>query len=368
MTSDLRKLTTEEMNQKLSTDYNSKIDKALATQAEIKKTVENAKTRVHKAVNWNRETDSFTLTFWEQNLKQMWTDTEYVPSKDKLVWSRLEPVMQDVYKKVLGGLTLLDTKQANVGMPRILEFIDNLQRKAVLSFMSMMENIHAKSYSTIFTTLLDNNEIDEVFDWVENNPHLQYKAEHVTYYYENITDKKSLYLAMVASVYLESFLFYSGFFLPLYLAGQGKMVASGEIINKILQDESIHGVYVGLLAQEIYRELTPQEQEMVDYESVTLLEELMDNEFAYTEELYTVLGLDHEVKNFLMYNANKALQNLGKSPHYEEKKINPIVQNGLSTETKTHDFFSTKGSGYIIAKHRALTDEDFNFGNIEDEF
>lgn len=323
--------------------------------------------RVHRAVNWNRQTDAFTLTFWEQNLKQMWVDTEYVPSKDKNVWERLEPIMQDTYKKVLAGLTLLDTKQSTVGMPNIAEHTEDLQRKAVLSFMAMMEAIHAKSYSTIFTTLLSNSEIDEVFDWVEENQYLQFKADHISYYYDNITDKKSLYLAHVASVFLESFLFYSGFFLPLWLAGQGQMIASGEIINKIIADESIHGVYVGLLAQELYGELTPQEQEEVDYETTKLLEELMENEFHYTEELYIPLGLDYEVKNFLMYNANKALMNLGKEPHYEEKKINPIVQNGLSTETKTHDFFSTKGTGYVIAKHRPLTDADFVF-EIDNEW
>lgn len=323
--------------------------------------------RVHQGVNWNREVDSFTQTFWNQNLLQMWVDTEYVPSKDRNVWERLSPAQKDTYKKVLGGLTLLDTKQGNVGMPNIAEHVEDLQRKAVLSFMGMMENIHAKSYSTIFTTLIDNNEIDEVFEWIEQNPQLQYKAEHITYYYENINDKKSLYLAMVASVFLESFLFYSGFFYPLYLAGQGQLVASGEIINKILQDEAIHGVYVGLLAQELYLELTEEEQEMVDYEVIKLLEELMENEFKYTEDLYTHIGLDHEVKNFLIYNANKAMMNLGREPHFEEKKINPIVQNGLRTETKTHDFFSTKGSGYIIATHEPLTDDDFVF-DIDDEF
>ena len=30
------------------------------------------------------------------------------------------------------------------------------------------------------------------------------------------------------------------------------MVASGEIISLILRDESLHGKYIGLLAQEIY--------------------------------------------------------------------------------------------------------------------
>lgn len=331
----------------------------------INKRIQSAP-RIHRAVNWNRQTDGFTLAFWEKNLEQMWVDTEFVPSKDRNVWERLDPAIQEAYKKVLGGLTLLDTKQGNLGMPAIAEHVDDIQRKAVLSFMSMMENIHAKSYSTIFSTLLTELEIDEVFDWVETNPHLQFKAEHISHYYENITDNKSLYLAMVASVFLESFLFYSGFFLPLWLAGQGKMIASGEIINKIVQDESIHGVYTALLAQELYDELTEEEREEVDYEVIALLEELMENEFAYTEELYSPLGLDHEVKNFLIYNANKAMQNLGREPHYGEKKINPIVQNGLNTESGTHDFFSTKGKSYKKAKHRPLSDQDFVFPNLDE--
>lgn len=329
--------------------------------------------RKHKAVNWNKRND-LALMFWEQNLKQMWTDTEYVPSKDRAVWDKLDPQIKDAYKKVLGGLTLLDTKQSTVGMPKIAEMVEDLQAKSVLSFMGMMEGVHAKSYSTIFTTLIDDsNEIDEVFDWVEDEPHLQYKAEHVTYYYENITDKKSLYLAMVASVFLESFLFYSGFFLPLWLSGGGlggksKMVASGEIINKILMDEAIHGVYVGLLAQKLYQELTIEEREMVDYETKILLEELMENEIKYTESIYCQIGLDHEVKNFLIYNANKAMMNLGKEPHYEEKKISPIVQTALEVGG-THDFFSKKSTQYIIAKHEAMTDQMFDFSdqNLEDD-
>jgi ribonucleoside-diphosphate reductase beta chain len=320
-------------------------------------------TRVHKAINWNKRTNAFNHIFHEKNLEQMWTHTEFIPSKDRNTWDyKLDPKVKEVYKKVLGGLTLLDTKQATIGMPKISEVVEDLHEKVVLSFMGMMETIHALSYSTIFTTLLSSDsEIEEVFDWVEENPYLQFKAEHITHYYENITDRKSLYLAMVASVFLESFLFYSGFFLPLYLAGQGLMVASGEIINKIIADESIHGVYVGLLAQELYKKLTPQEQEEVDYETEALLKELMENEIKYTEELYAEIDLDHKVKNFLYYNANKAMMNLGKKPIYEEKKIDAVIQNGLSTETSTYDFFSTKADYVLSTKHKPLTDADFDF-------
>jgi ribonucleoside-diphosphate reductase beta chain len=166
-------------------------------------------------------------------------------------------------------------------------------------------------------------------------------------------------MAMVASVFLESFLFYSGFFLPLWFAGQGKMVASAEIINLIIRDEAIHGLFVGLLAQEVYNELTEQEKNEVDYKLYELLNELMDNEIGYTEEIYSDIGLDNEVKSFLRYNANKALMNLGREAYYEDSEINPIVQNGLSTETKTHDFFSNKGNGYQKGIVAPVTDDTF---------
>jgi len=323
--------------------------------------------RIFSAVNWNESVDSFTLSFLEQNIKQMWVDTEFVPSKDRNVWNRLDPQMQDAYKKVLGGLTLLDTYQGNLGMPAIIEHVPHFQRKSVLSFMAMMENIHAKSYSTIFSTLLNENDITEVFEWVEQNPQLQYKAEQVAYYYENITDKKSLYLAMVASVYLESFLFYSGFFLPLWLSAQGKMVASGEIINKIIQDESIHGVYISMLSKELYEEFSLEDRVEVDREMDVLLDELMENECRYTESIYAPIGLDIEVKNFLHYNANKALMTLGKPLKYAEVKVNPLVLNGLNTGSGTNDFFSTKGKSYQKAKHRPLTSEDFIFPQLDVE-
>ncbi|WP_058304237.1 class 1b ribonucleoside-diphosphate reductase subunit beta [Gorillibacterium timonense] len=315
-----------------------------------------------KAVNWNRPDDDYSKMFWDQNIMQFWTDDEIPLSDDKMVWVTLSPEQRDAYMKVLGGLTLLDTIQGGVGMPQIMEHVDGLQRKAVLAFMGMMEQIHAKSYSSIFTTLASTEEIDAVFKWVEENPFLQKKAETIRQYYTNIQSPKQLFLAMSASVLLESYLFYSGFFYPLYLAGQGKMTCSGEIIDLILRDESIHGVYVGVLAQEIYAELDEEEQKGVYETLVGLLRYLHTNEEQYTEQIYTEIGLVDEVKVFLRYNANKAMMNLGFDPLFPEEEVNPIVFNGISTHTKQHDFFSKKGNGYVRALNvEPLTDDDFIF-------
>jgi len=315
-----------------------------------------------QAVNWNRPDDDFSMMFWNQNIMQFWTDDEIPLSDDKMSWMTLNEDEKDAYMKVLGGLTLLDTVQGGVGMPQIMEHVEGLQRKAVLGFMGMMEQIHAKSYSSIFTTLASNEEIDEIFRWVEQNPMLQTKAARIRQYYTSINSPRELYLAMAASVLLESYLFYSGFFYPLYLAGQGKMTCSGEIIDLILRDESIHGVYVGVLAQEVFAQLNEDEQKDVSETLQDLLQFLHANEEQYTELIYTKIGLVDEVKTFLRYNANKAFMNLGLEPPFEDEEINPIVLNGIRTETKQHDFFSKKGNGYVRALNvEPLTDEDFNF-------
>ncbi|UOW69229.1 class 1b ribonucleoside-diphosphate reductase subunit beta [Paraclostridium bifermentans] len=314
---------------------------------------------IHKAVNWNVEDDGFTQAFWDQNVKQFWLPEEISVSKDLKTWADLSESEKELYKKVLAGLTLLDTKQGNNGVPSMMSLTDNLQRKAVLSFMGTMEEIHAKSYSSIFMTLLTTPQIEDLFNWIETEPTLQKKADLILAQYENTNDQRSLYLSMVTSVFLESFLFYSGFFYPLYLAGQGKMVASGEIISLILRDESLHGKYIGLLAQEIYDSFKEEDKLVLKEKIYKIFKDLMDNEIEYTKKIYNGSGLVEEVITFLQYNANRALENLGFDKYYEVGEINPIVLNGLSTETKSHDFFSTKGNGYQKGIYEELEDEDF---------
>jgi len=319
-----------------------------------------------KAVNWNKKEDDFSLVFWKQNLSQFWTEEEIVVSSDKNTWNTLSKEEQSAFKKVLGGLTLLDTKQGGEGMPLILVHLKNLQAKSVLAFMGAMEEVHAKSYSHIFTTLATEDEIEDLFKWVDEHPILTKKSELISSYYLNllkrdVTDEE-LFMAMVASVFLESYLFYSGFFFPLYLAGQGKMTASGEIINLILRDESIHGVFVGLLAQQIYDQFADEQKTRLYNETMSLLVQLYEIELQYTEEIYSSIGLVDEVNKFIRYNANKALMNLGFDTYFDEEDINPIVLNGLKTDTKNHDFFSVKGNGYVKAVTvEKLTDEDFVF-------
>ena len=320
-----------------------------------------------QAINWNRPTSEIVPVVWDQQWKQIWFPEEIAVSKDVKQWKDFEH--QDTYKKVFGGLTLLDTVQTNVGMNEIARFNPDLQEKALLTVFGAFEAIHAKSYSYIFTTLCNNDEIDEIFDWVKKNEYLQYKANRINEYYSAIkeNDDESLWKAKVASVYLESFLFYSGFFYPLYLGGQGQLRNSAEVISLILRDESIHGVAVGFMAQNIFKRFTKEKQDELTLWAYEFLLDLYNNEEKYTDDIYAETGLSPEVKKYVRYNANKALMNLGLDVMFPEEEVNPIVMNGIRNEGSTYDFFSQKGSTYAVATVKPISDTTFDFSEFEVE-
>lgn len=319
-----------------------------------------------KAVNWNKQ-DDLIFMYWNQNIQQFWLDTEFKVSKDISDWNALSAEQQDTYKKVLAGLTGLDTQQGNLGMNVLGMHVKDMRLQAVYAYMSFIEGVHAKSYSTIFTSLLDSRDTDYLLDeWVPNHPRLTYKAEKIVERYNRLVTLEpsayDVYMAHVASVFLESFLFYSGFFYPLYLAGQGKMTTSGEIIRKIMLDETLHGSCVGYSAQEIYKTLTPEEQETADKALYALLEDLFENEVAFTHQLYDKIDLADQVIDYVKYNGNRALQNLGREAYFEHGPINPIIENALNTSSKNHDFFSVKGDSYVVPVNvEEMTDDDWDF-------
>lgn len=319
-----------------------------------------------KAINWNLLTkDSAALRFWNQNVQQMWLPEDYNPAEDKATWDLMPDNEKDVLKKALIKLTHLDTEQFSQGMPTLVLHTKNQHVASVFSFMQMMEAVHAKSYSNIFQTLVtDSQEERDLYKWQESNKNLQLIAEKIVERYHKLLTpnptKKEIYMALVASVYLESFLFYSGFFYPLYLAGHLKMINSVEIIWAIIRDESIHGVLVGLEAQNVYEELSEKEKREVDEEIYDLLDELYDNEIEFTKEVYEQVGLVGEVTEFIKYNANKALANLGRPSRFDNVTVNPIILNGINTDTRNHDFFSKKGNGYVRSVNlKPIGDSDF---------
>lgn len=317
-------------------------------------------TTYYNAINWNAIEDAVDKSTWEKLTEQFWLDTRIPLSNDLDDWRKLSAEEKDLVGKVFGGLTLLDTVQSESGMAQLKKDVRTPHEEAVLNNIEFMESVHAKSYSSIFSTLNTKSEIEEIFDWTNSNEYLQKKAEIINEIYKNgkPLEKK------VASVFLETFLFYSGFFTPLYYLGNNKLPNVAEIIKLIIRDESVHGTYIGYKFQLGFNELSDTEQAELKDWMYDLLYTLYENEENYTRYLYDSLGWTEEVLTFIRYNANKALMNLGQDPLFPDtaNDVNPIVMNGISTGTSNHDFFSQVGNGYLLGTVEPMQDDDYTIG------
>ena len=90
--------------------------------------------------------------------------------------------------------------------------------------------------------------------------------------------------------------------------------------------------------------------------------ELYENEIEYTRSIYDDLGMTEDVTNYLHYNANKALMNMGFDPMFPPEicKVNPAVMASLvPAGDETHDFFSGGGSAYAMLSVEPTTDADW---------
>src|SRR5699024_4227313 len=156
-------------------------------------------------------------------------------------WANLTEDEREVSMKVFAGLTLLDTIQGTIGALKLIPDSLTLHEEAVLSNIVFMEAVHAKSYSSIFSTLASTDAIDNIFRWTREEPTLQYKAHEIIKHYEGDDPQKR----KIASVMLESFPFYSGFYWPMYLSSQARLTNTADLIRLIIRDEAIHGYYIG---------------------------------------------------------------------------------------------------------------------------
>ncbi|MBD8003190.1 ribonucleotide-diphosphate reductase subunit beta, partial [Phocaeicola sp. Sa1YUN3] len=151
------------------------------------------------AINWNRLEDEKDLEVWDRLTGNFWLPEKVPVSNDIPVWQQMSETEHTLTMRVFTGLTLLDTIQGTVGAVSLIPDALTPHEEAVYTNIAFMESVHAKSYSSIFSTLCSTAEIDEAFAWSESNEHLQRKAQIVLDYYEGDNPLKR----KVASTLLE---------------------------------------------------------------------------------------------------------------------------------------------------------------------
>lgn len=194
-----------------------------------------------EAINWNRIQDEKDVEVWNRLVNNFWLPEKVPLSNDVQSWSHLTDEERLLSMRVFTGLTLLDTIQGTVGAVSLIPDAMTPHEEAVLTNIAFMESVHAKSYSSIFSTLASTKEIDEAFRWSRENENLQRKASLIVERY----DGEDPYKRKIASTLLESFLFYSGFYWPMYLSAHARLTNTADLIRLIIRDEAVHGTTSG---------------------------------------------------------------------------------------------------------------------------
>src|SRR5258705_9811603 len=242
------------------------------------------------AINWNRVQDDKDAEVWDRLTGNFWLPEKVPVSNDLPSWGTLTANEKQLTMRVFTGLTLLDTIQGTVGAVSLTPDALPPQEEAVYTNTAFMESVHARSYSNIFSTLCSTAEIDDAFRWSEENPNLQRKAEIVMQYYKGDEPLKR----KVASTLLESFLFYSGFYLPMYWSSRAKVTNTADMIRLISRDEAVHGYYSGYKYQKCLALADEARSAELKEYTYDLLYELYENEVEYTQDLYDEVGLTED--------------------------------------------------------------------------
>lgn len=313
-----------------------------------------------RPVNWNRLSDEKDLEVWNRLTANFWLPEKVPLSGDLQSWQKMSLTDRTLTMRVFTGLTMLDTVQATVGEVSQIQDAHTEHEEAVYTNIAFMQAVHARSYSSVFSTLAATPEIDDAYEWAVKNDLLQERAKAVLvhYYGEDPLKRK------VASTLLSSLLLYAGFYLPLHFSVQGVLMNTADMIRLILRDKAVHGYYSGYKFQRGLERLSAAGQAEMRAFTFELLERLYDLEAGYSGDLYEGSGLFADVMVFVRYNANKALMNLGFEQRFSdaETAVNPEILAALSPGSEeNHDFFSGSGSSYVMGKGEDTVDADWDF-------
>ncbi|MDN6618198.1 MAG: class 1b ribonucleoside-diphosphate reductase subunit beta [Corynebacterium variabile] len=313
-----------------------------------------------RPVNWNRIEDAKDLEGWQRLTSNFWLPEKMPLSNDLPDWRALSDDERTLTARVFTGLTLLDTVQATVGEISQIPDARTEHEQAVYANIAFMQAVHARSYSSVFSTMCSSAEIEDAYTWAVDNPRLQPRATAVMEHYAGDDPMKR----KVASTLLSSLLLYAGFYLPLWYSSRGVMMNTADMIRLILRDKAVHGYYSGYKYQRGLEAHPERAAEMEDF-TYRFTAELLALENDYSRDLYSLGSLGYAgVDAFVHYNADKALMNLGYDPQYEDAAagVEPEIIAALTPDSsETHDFFSGSGSSYVMGRAEVTEEDDWDF-------
>ncbi len=269
---------------------------------------------------------------WAKSLYQVMVWNFWIPEKVSGLWedatqfhTSLTEDEKIAYKWILSFLIFLDSIQT-VNLPNFSDYITAPEVNLILSIQAYQEAIHSQSYATILETVVDSKDREDIYYFWRTDKHLLERNEFIWSIYQKFIDEpndENFFRGIIWNFLLESIYFYNWFAFFDTLADQGKMSATGRMINYIRRDELTHVTIFSNIIKEIKKEFPDMYNENIIKE---MMEIAVIQEIKWSKHILgkNIIWMGYEnIENYTKWLANERLNMLWINPIYTNVVKNP---------------------------------------------
>ncbi len=299
---------------------------------------------------------------FRDGIKNTWTVEEVDFATDLVdLKQRLSPAEVHLIRRLVAFFATGDSIVSNNLVLNLYKHINSPEARLYLSRQLYEEAVHVQFYLTLLDNYVpDNAEREAAFAAVENIPSISKKADFCLKWMDSIQKldqletrdhRRQFLLNLICfAACIEGLFFFAAFDYVYFLRSKGLLHGLASGTNWVFRDESCHLEF----AFEVVNVVRAQEPDLWDAqlekEIVTMMQEAVDAEAQFSEDLLSggVAGLSvKDMRAYLGHVADSRLERMGIAPAFHTK--NPFGFMELQDVQELTNFFERRVSAYQTA-------------------
>lgn len=295
-------------------------------------------------------------------IKNTWTVEEVDFSTDVVdLEKRLLPAERHLVNRLVAFFATGDSIVSNNLVLSLYKHINSPEARMYLSRQLYEEALHVQFYLTLLDTYIpDLREREAAFAAVENIPSIARKADFCFKWMDSVEnlqscetreDKQRFLLNLICfATCIEGLFFFAAFAYVYFLRSKGLLNGLASGTNWVFRDESAHMGFAFEVVNTVRSEDPSLFDEHLEARVVTMLEEAVDCEMNFAEDLLEggVAGLSqHDMRQYLEFVADQRLANLNMEKRFGSK--NPFSFLELQDVQELSNFFERRVSAYQVS-------------------
>jgi ribonucleoside-diphosphate reductase beta chain len=298
---------------------------------------------------------------FQNGIRNTWTVEEVDFATDLAdLKLRFTPAERHLVQRLVAFFATGDSIVSNNLVLNLYKHINSPEARLYLSRQLFEEAVHVQFYLTLLDNYVPNpDERAAAFAAVENIPSISKKAQFCMKWMDSIQEldelktndhRRQFLLNLICfAAAIEGLFFFAAFAYVYFLRSRGLLHGLASGTNWVFRDESAHLEFAFEVVNIVRSQYAGLFDETMEREVTTMLNEAVDCETQFAEDLLAggVAGLSvRQMRQYLEYVADSRLARLGMKPIYGVK--NPFSFMELQDVQELTNFFERRVSAYQV--------------------